>query len=66
MIADVWCPWCRDHQRAELAADRDAQRTRAEAAERECAGLRAENTSLARVASQALAAVAALAAAGST
>ena len=41
MIADVWCPWCRDHQRAELTADRDAQRTRAEAAEAEGARLRA-------------------------
>ena len=41
MIADVWCPWCRDHQRAELTADRDAQRTRADAAEAEVARLRA-------------------------
>jgi len=26
MIAGVWCPWCRDHQRAELTADRAALR----------------------------------------
>lgn len=37
MIADVWCPWCRDHQRAELTADRDAHRARADAAEAEVA-----------------------------
>lgn len=59
MIADAWCPWCRDHQRAELTADRAAlrreldalrqthagdlarERARVEAAERECAGVRA-------------------------
>jgi len=37
VIADVWCPWCRDHQRAELTADRDAHRARADAAEAEVA-----------------------------
>ena len=48
MIADVWCPWCRDHQRAELAAESDAQRTRAEAAVAEVARLRAAHERLTR------------------